>query len=212
MRSPRTARARLVGAAATAAVVVPLMSGCQTNAGSAAFVGKDKISTVDLTAMAQRSQQALAAAGSAQAATPEAVQRNDLSLLITDKLLQRVGAAKGVTVSNTDVQTFQSQQLAANGEALTQQLASQGIGQADQKLLFRVQLLDTRIGAKLGASPKQQSDPVVPLIVQESKRVGVRVNPRFGTWDAANVRVRPPADDLSSPASPANAAVPSTAP
>lgn len=202
MRSPRTARARVIGATAAAALALPLVSACQTNAGTAAFVGNSRISTDDLRAFAQRSEEALAASGGAQGATPVAVQRNDLSLLITDKLLERVAADKGIVASDSDVRAFQAQQLGTNGAQLTQQLSMQGIGPADQGLLFRLQLLDTAIAAKLGAKSNQQSDPTLPLIIEQSKREGVKVNPRFGSWDASKLRVLPPANDLSGPASP----------
>lgn len=199
VRYRRTLTARALAPVVAAAVLLPTAA-CQTNAGAAAFVGNSKISTADLSSFAQRSEQVLASGGG-QGATTAAVQRNDLGLLITEKLLDRVAAQRKVSVSDSDVRVFQSQQLAANGAQITPQLTAQGIGASDQTLVFRVQLLYNRIAATLGGgSTTQQNDPTLPLLVQESKRAGVRVNPRFGTWNAEQLAVAASGDDLSRPA------------
>ncbi len=184
-----------------AVIVLLPTAACQTNAGAAAFVGDSKTSTADLASFAQRSEQVLAGNGG-QSATPAAVQRNDLGLLITEKLLDRIAAQRKVDVSDGDVRVFQNQQLAANGAQITPQLAAQGIGVRDQTLVFRVQLLYNRIAASLGASSTttQRNDPTLPLLLQESKRAGVRVNPRFGSWNADQLAVVAPGNDLSRPA------------
>jgi hypothetical protein len=44
------------------------------------------------------------------------------------------------------------------------------------------------------------ADPIDARLAQESRQVGVHVNPRFGTWNPATLTVAPSADQLSTPA------------
>jgi hypothetical protein len=47
----------------------------------------------------------------------------------------------------------------------------------------------------------QRRAAVLPVLQDEAKRAGVRVNPRFGTWDLSRLGIGAPPTDLAQPAS-----------
>lgn len=56
----------------------------------------------------------------------------------------------------------------------------------------------------------ERRSAVLPLLQQESQRIGVRVNPRFGSWNVAQLSIGATPTDLARPATPS--ASPTVAP
>lgn len=52
----------------------------------------------------------------------------------------------------------------------------------------------------------QRRQAVLPVLQDEARRVGVRVNPRFGTWNLDRLGIGAPPTDLARPATPSPAA------
>jgi hypothetical protein len=56
----------------------------------------------------------------------------------------------------------------------------------------------------------ERRSAVLPLLVKEAQRIGVRVSPRFGSWNVAQLSIGAPPTDLARPATPS--ATPTVAP
>jgi SurA N-terminal domain len=163
---------RMCAAAAGAALVAVTAAACTSHAGAAAQVGGSTISDSTLRGFAERGVVAVStnptAAG--QLNTPD-LQRKLLSLLITERLLEREASSLGVSVSPQDVDAYS--QAAGAIEAgslakLTTQLGAAGLSAQDVPFYLRFGALQEAVEDKLSPAPavsdatlRQQYDQVV---------------------------------------------------
>jgi hypothetical protein len=189
-----------LGAAGLALVVLPVTTACQTRIGLAASVGKTQIETSELTAVTARSAAALAATGQTVPANQQAaLTRGVLNLLVRDALLEEIGKAEGITTTPSELATEQaSEEQQAGGEkALITQSEQGGVSAQDLDVVVRENLLITKLESKFGSS---DSTAFANSLTKAAQRINVRVNPRFGQWDAKNLTIVGAPNDLSSTA------------
>jgi hypothetical protein len=187
-----------LGLAGAAIVALPLTTACQTRVGEAASVGGQRIETSQLTAVTGRSAAALALAGSPVPPGQEAMlQRSVLNLLVRDELLQQIGKSHGVTVSQVelDAERASEAQQAGGDQALVTQSEQGGVSAADLPLVVREKLLISKLQVRFGIT---DSTALSKALTADAQKIGVRINPRFGQWDAKNLTIVGAPNDLSS--------------
>ncbi len=184
--------------AAAAVAVLPLTTACQTRIGEAASVGGQQIETSQLTAVTGRSEAVLAKTGQAVAADQkQTLQRAVLNLLVRDALLTKVGQTQGVTVTQDEVNRERATeaQTAGGDAALVQQSEQGGVSATDIDIVIRQQLLVSKLQAKTGTT---DTTAFSNALTASAQKIGVRINPRFGSWDAKSLSINGTTPDLAS--------------
>ena len=186
------------GIAALAVAALPLTTACQTRIGLAASVGSKQIETSQLTAVTARSSAALASSGQAVPASqqPDLV-RGVLNLLVRDALLEQIGKARGIVVTPSDLAAERASEArqAGGDKALVQQSEQGGVSAQDLNIVVREKLLINKLQSKFGSS---DSTAFANALTSAAQKINVRVNPRFGQWDAKNLTIVGAPNDLAS--------------
>jgi hypothetical protein len=183
--------------AGAALVALPLTTACQTRIGLAASVGKQSIETSNVTAFADRSATVLAANGNAVPASDEAkLQVGVINLLVRAALVEQIAKNEGITVTSTEVATERAAEAKAAGgeQALIKTSEQGGVAAADLDLTVREKVLIDKLQTKFGGDATAASNKLTAA----AGKVGVRINPRFGTWDPKNLAIGGAVNDLSS--------------
>jgi hypothetical protein len=201
----RLSSARAVGIAATAVAAALCLSACgPLHEGAAATVGNTRISVAALNAAVAKATASPTA--DAPADRTGAVQ-SSLTALIQAALVADGAKAKGVSVSEADIQSFLAQQRQTNGtDAGTAQ--ANGIALSDLHQAVYETLLLTKLTAAVSAGQTDQTaqqQALTKYITTLANTEGVSVNPRYGVWNLAQFGVVP-GDAFVSPAASAPAA------
>ncbi|MFI5620683.1 SurA N-terminal domain-containing protein [Streptomyces sp. NPDC051567] len=171
-------------------VAAPLLSACsgQPRPGTAAVVGGERITTSAL--QAQVSDVRAAQNGSARpaeliAGTP-GLERAKLSVMLQSRILDRMAATAGVTVSTKEIEEEHTKYAEGNGGPerfgeLLLEKAAVTPGQTDRYLRDRVLIakLTTRYGNAGLAAPAAAA----------AKELRIEVNPRYGAWNAQEINL-----------------------
>lgn len=205
---------RGAGLAALAIATLLLASGCQTDPNAAAVVGGSAITlatlehTVDL---------ALADPNFATSVGGRpAAERAELARLVAQRLIADLAARDGVHASLLQVEQEQSAISSAiqsqQGMSLDAYYAAIGIPPAQVTSIIRSITLEGLLGNRLAHLPPGQAGAATPqqqaaaqnsfrsALLAESRRLRVAINPRFGTWSAAQLQVLAAPNVLSVPA------------
>ncbi len=197
VRGPLRHRRRMVVVAA-ALTVGGLIAGCGPElAGSAAVVGQDRVTDIQLSDQVNTVTSALGIPTSAKA------NQVVLDRLIREELYHVLAERVGVTVTDGEVQKFLDETVAQVGgqKALEDQLLQSGVPNTEIFNFARTFLQQRAIVAQIapGKSEQEQGQVLGVAIIALSKELDTRVSPRFGTWDAARLSVGAPPNDLSEP-------------
>jgi hypothetical protein len=190
-------------AATTAAAVALSLCACgPIHEGAAATVGSTRISVAALNTAVAKS---TASATSASADRTTTVQ-SSLTALIQGDLIADGAKAKGVTVSEADIQSFLATQRRTNGsdEATAQ---ANGIAFADlHHAVYEALLLHDLIASVSGGQTDQNAQQLAltDYLGKVASSEGISVNPRYGVWQADRFSVV--AGDTFSSGSPAPSA------
>ncbi|MFF2523643.1 SurA N-terminal domain-containing protein [Streptomyces liangshanensis] len=176
----------------------PLLTACGADAhpGAAAVVGGQRIEVSTV-------QGAVRDVRSAQEASPQSAElikntgrlsQIKLNGMIFDRVLQRAADDAGVTVSRKEIQAAKQQAFAQSGGekqflALALQQGAVTPDQLDDAI--RRDVLLTKVGAALGADAMtpQGQQKLVTGLAATSKKLGIDVNPRYGSWDNTKVQL-----------------------
>lgn len=200
---PRPA-GRVLASVALAAALAAGTAGCsaaeqaQQRIGAAAVVGDQRISVSHLQDLTDQLQKAVA--GSADTTNPGDLQRQVLTTLVSAQLIDDAAKAKGITASQGEVD--QMVQRFATDFAGQQNVASQLAQRYHVPPPFvreyaRLVVLAGKLGQQ--AAPGDVTDPnvaqkqnaaILQTLQDTSKRVGVDISPRYGTWDASQAEVQ----------------------
>ncbi|MFJ5709514.1 SurA N-terminal domain-containing protein [Streptomyces sp. NPDC093105] len=198
--SARRRTALALSAALLAAA--PLLTACggEAHPGAAAVVGGERIDVSSLQAEVK-------AARDAQAASPQSAQliaatgdlgRQKLNGMIFDRILGKVAADQGVTVSRAELQETRAAFVRENGgveglEAVL--LQQQGVAPGQVGDVVRRNVLMTKIIEKLGITETPEGQQKLQeLFAAASKSLDIDVNPRYGAWDDTKVQLDTGAD------------------
>jgi SurA N-terminal domain len=188
--------------AAMAAVALCVTACGPLHEGAAATVGSTRISVAALNAAAAKSSATTTSATADRTATVQ----SSLTALIQGDLIAEGAKQKGVTVSEADIQSFLQKQRQTNGsDAATAQ--ANGIALADlHQAVYEALLLNKLIAIVSAGQTDQtaQQKALTDYLGKVAATEGVSVNPRYGTWNAAQFDVI--ASDAFSSGSPAPSA------
>ena len=120
--------------------------------------------------------------------------RNQAQFAIISVLLDQIASDMKINFTNADIATRRTDIVAqVGGEAeLPKALASSNLAASNLEPYIKVRLIIDKLTSdlvELGVSPEQASEEVSKLIVATAKKLGVEVNPKYGTWNAANASI-----------------------
>ena len=167
-----------------------LLTGCsQTN--EAATVGDFKISQTDLQAsidavIAERSK---VDASQMQLETGDALNRGQLRFKILMHTFDEIAKELKIEVTSSQIEAKKATIIESVGgkTELPKNLVNAAIAQADFDTYVRAIVISDQITAALGASGVAEADiagKLGQLLTAKAKELGVKVNPRYGSWDA----------------------------
>ncbi|MFJ6935654.1 SurA N-terminal domain-containing protein [Streptomyces sp. NPDC101132] len=168
----------------------PLLTACggEARPGTAAVVGGERIATSalqaqvkDVRAAQDRSPQAAQLIGASAG-----LERAKLNSMIQSLVLRKAAADAGLTVSTKEIEDARKADVQRTGgekqfQEMVLQQASIAPGQIDDAI--RDRLIVSKLTDKYG------QDKIIEPIAAAAKALGVEVNPRYGSWDAAKIQL-----------------------
>ncbi|MFE0643668.1 SurA N-terminal domain-containing protein [Streptomyces sp. NPDC058877] len=189
-RTALTVSAALLAAA-------PLLTACGSDAhpGAAAVVGGERIDVSSLQAQVRDVR-------AAQAASPQSVQlvaatgdlsRRKLNVMIFDRVVDKVAADNGVTATRAELQETRTafvRQSGGEDRLAAVLLQEQGVAPDQIDDFVRRNVLMNKIAEKLGITESAEGQKkLTDVFSAASKELAIDVNPRYGTWDDAQIRL-----------------------
>lgn len=174
---------------ALAAGLLVLLTAC-TPINSAATIGSTSISvdTVQKSVSEVLSERAKVSTQGMNLETGEALNRSQLTFYVISELLYRLGQNGHISVSEQEISDEIKSITAQVGGAanLPMALVNAGISPKNLRLYFRSYLLSSKISNALisqGIAKSNVTAAVQKLVADESAKVKVSINPRYGSWD-----------------------------
>ncbi|QXE36498.1 SurA N-terminal domain-containing protein [Streptomyces sp. GMY02] len=176
----------------------PLLTACGNDAhpGAAAVVGGERIEVSAIQAQVREVRDA-------QESTPDGAQlvkstgqlsQAKLNSMIFDRVLQEAADEAGVRITRKEIQTTREQAAAQSGgekqfAAMLLQQGALSAGQIDSAI--RREVLLNKLAQALGANTMTPEGQQVVLadLTKTSEKLGIDVNPRYGSWDYKQVRL-----------------------
>ena len=167
-----------------------LLTGCsQTN--EAATVGGFKISQTDLQASidAVIAERAKVDSSQMQLETGDALNRGQLRFKIFMHTFDEIAKELKFEVTSSQIEAKKATIIESVGGAaeLPKNLVNAAIAQADFDAYVRAIVISDQITAALSASGVAEAElagKLGELLTAKAKELGVKVNPRYGSWDA----------------------------
>lgn len=185
-------RRRTVLLVSAAIAAAPLLTACGNDAhpGAAAIVGDQRITVSQLENRVSEVRTAQRAAASDESQYRQTIEktgsltRDTLHNMVLDRVLHSAAQDAGVTVSRKEVQETRSGLEEENGGSKGLEatwLREYGIApkRLDDNLRFQVEA--QKLAAKHGTDTSD--DAFWDVLTQASRKIGVDLNPRYGTWD-----------------------------
>jgi len=190
--------------AAGIAIVAILLSACggPVAASSAAIVGQQAVANTTLDNYVSDLHRAL----------KQPVDQTDfeatqaaLNRLILETLVDQSGAKLGIVITDADIQAAIATAEASLGgrDQLLAALLESQIPPSAINNAFRLSLTLAKMGPVLvpGTDTNAQQQAVYDYVLKLATDVGVTPNPRYGTWDVAELKLGALPSDLSTPVS-----------
>ncbi|MEV4426455.1 SurA N-terminal domain-containing protein [Streptomyces sp. R-07] len=189
-RTALTVSAALLAAA-------PLLTACGSDAhpGAAAVVGGERIEVSSLQAQVKDVR-------TAQAASPQSAQlvaatgdlsRRKLNVMIFDRVVDKVARDNGVTVTRAELQQTRTSFVRQGGgedQLAAVLLQEQGVAPDQIDAFVRRNVLMNKIAQKLGVTDNAEGQKkLTEVFSKASEELAIDVNPRYGAWDDAQVRL-----------------------
>jgi hypothetical protein len=128
-----------------------------------------------------------------------------LNRLILENLIDQSGAKLGIVITDADIQAAIAAAEASLGgrDQLLAALLESQIPPSAINNAFRLSLTLAKMGPVLvpGTDTKAQQQAVYDYVLNLAAEIGVTPNPRYGTWDAAQLKLGALPSDLSTPVS-----------
>ena len=172
-----------------------LLTGC-SNVDAALTLGDTKITTAELQAnidiiLAER---AKVDTSEMQLESGEALLRNQLQFQILLAGFDEIAKELEIQITSSEIATSRSEILEQVGgaESLPAALVSASITPADLDGYLRAILISNKLGQALVQSGVAEADVqtrVQQLLVAKVNELKIKVNPRYGKWDAVNGQI-----------------------
>ncbi|MGW5349953.1 SurA N-terminal domain-containing protein [Streptomyces sp. NPDC004031] len=181
-------------AAAALLLASPALTACGSGpdrTGAAAVVGDQRITVASLQSKVNQVR-------AAQEASPQSAQllasstklsTQTLTMLVQTAVIERAADDAGVTVSEEEAQQDHAaalEQFGGSDQALNAALLQQfGIAPGEADTYFRTNALLGKLISSLGYQPGSDGGQtaLLGILTKTADKLGVTVNPRYGTWD-----------------------------
>jgi hypothetical protein len=177
------------------ASLLVLLSGC-TPMNSAATIGKSSITSEQVQKSVAQiiSERSKVSTQGMNLDTGEVLTRNQLTFFVISELLLQIGHQNKISVSEqeiTDQISAVTQQVGGQAN-LPGAMVNAGIAPQNLRQYFRTYLMSSKISNLLisgGFTKDNVTAAVQKLVSDESKKLKVSINPRYGVWDSTKVTI-----------------------
>jgi len=198
---------RLRGGLALVVATVAGLSACgPSQLGAAAVVNSQRITVSDVQGRLKAVQQLQDHYG-VEHADPSLAARNQVQRWVVDLVFERAARDLGITVTDGEVSNAVDAEtkLLGGPEQFRAALAQADLSENDVTDVFRQQVINRKIGLKVVAqagtklTQDQVDSKVHDTLVDTAKRLHIRINPRYGTFNGTLGQITPPAPDFLRP-------------
>jgi len=157
---------------------------------SAITIGDKEFSTTDIQKPVDEVLRDRKKVDTSQMQLPEADEllRNQAQFYIVGVLLDRVAADKKLSVTNADIAARRTEILSqVGGEAeLPKALVGASLAQSNLDAYLKILIISEKLSKDIilsGVSSEQAAEEVNKIVVALAKKLGVKVNPKYGKWN-----------------------------
>jgi hypothetical protein len=172
-----------------------LLTGC-ANVDAALTLGDTKITTAELQANVDviLAERAKVDTSQMQLESGEALLRNQLQFQILLAGFDEIAKELEIEITNSEIASRRSEivEQVGGAESLPGALVSASIAPADLDGYLRAILISNKLGQALVQSGVAEADVqtrVQQLLVAKVNELKIKVNPRYGEWDAVNGQI-----------------------
>ena len=142
-----------------------------------------------------------------QLAEADELLRNQAQFFIVGVLLDRIATDKKLSVTNADIAARRTEILTqVGGESeLPKALVGASLAQSNLDAYLKILIISEKLSKDVilsGVSSEQAAEEVNKIVVAVAKKLGVKVNPKYGTWnpDTASIESGDITDGAVTPA------------
>ena len=142
-----------------------------------------------------------------QLAEADELLRNQAQFFIVGVLLDRIATDKKLSVTNADIAARRTEILTqVGGESeLPKALVGASLAQSNLDAYLKILIISEKLSKDIilsGVSSEQAAEEVNKIVVAVAKKLGVKVNPKYGTWnpDTASIESGDITDGAVTPA------------
>ena len=157
---------------------------------SAITIGDKEFSTSDVQKPVDEVLRDRKKVDTSQMQLPEADEllRNQAQFFIVGILLDRIAADKKLSVTNADIAARRTEILSqVGGEAeLPKALVGASLAQSNLDAYLKILIISEKLSKDIilsGVSSEQAAEEVNKIVVALAKKLGVKVNPKYGKWN-----------------------------
>jgi hypothetical protein len=188
-----SSRKKFVALGVTSLLV--LLTAC-TPMNSAATIGKTSISSDKLQKSVAQiiSERGKVSTQGMNLETGEALNRSQVTFFVISELLLQIGKENKISVSEQEItkQISAVTEQVGGAKNLPGAMVNAGIAPQNLREYFRTYLMSAKISNLLisaGFTKDNVTAAVQKLVSDESKKLKVSINPRYGVWDSAKVTI-----------------------
>ena len=120
--------------------------------------------------------------------------RNQAQFYIVGVLLDRIATDKKLSITNADIAARRTEILSqVGGEAeLPKALVSASLAQSNLDAYLKILIISEKLSKDIilsGVSSEQAAEEVNKIVVAVAKKLGVKVNPKYGKWNPATASI-----------------------
>ena len=122
--------------------------------------------------------------------------RNQAQFVIISNLLDKIAADNKIVVSEAEVSARRADVVAqVGGEAsLPNALVGSSLAASNLNAYLRILIISEKLNAAVvssGIPVEQAGEAVTKIVVANAKKLGIKVNPKYGTWnpDSASIEI-----------------------
>ena len=120
--------------------------------------------------------------------------RNQAQFYIVGVLLDRIATDKKLSITNADIAARRTEILSqVGGEAeLPKALVSASLAQSNLDAYLKILIISEKLSKDIilsGVSSEQAAEEVNKIVVAAAKKLGVKVNPKYGKWNPATASI-----------------------
>ena len=129
-----------------------------------------------------------------QLAEADELLRNQAQFYIVGVLLDRIATDKKLSITNADIAARRTEILSqVGGEAeLPKALVSASLAQSNLDAYLKILIISEKLSKDIilsGVSSEQAAEEVNKIVVAVAKKLGVKVNPKYGKWNPATASI-----------------------